>query len=341
MATAYITDTRYAAHTLHGHPEHAGRLQAIQDLLEQRGITQDMLRLTPVPVTDAQILAVHQPEYLDLLRWTATQSGIQLGPDTYVLPESFEIARLSAGALVRGVDAVLSGEAVNALCCSRPPGHHATPEMAMGFCLLGNVAIGAQHARQQYGLQRVMIMDIDVHHGNGTQDTFYADPNVLFISTHQYPWYPGTGAVTDIGPAAARGYTVNIPLSAGVGDAGYRKVYEQVIWPVARRFAPDLILVSAGFDAHWADPLCQMRLTLQGYNKIVQDLIAMAAELCGGKIVFALEGGYNLTALSHGVLNVAHALIGSTEVSDPLGAAQGTDPDITPLLERLRDIHKL
>jgi acetoin utilization deacetylase AcuC-like enzyme len=341
MTTAYVTDSRYADHTMPGHPEHAGRLQAIHDLFAERGVTARLKALTPTPITDDHILSVHTPDYLDTLRWTESQKGIMLGPDTYVLPRSFEIARLSAGAAVAGVDAVLSGEAHNALVASRPPGHHAIADTGMGFCLLANISIAAMHARQQYGLRRVMIMDIDVHHGNGTEAIFYADPGVLFISTHQYPWYPGTGAVKDIGRGDGRGTTLNIPLEAGVGDAGYRQVYEQIVWPAARRYAPELILVSAGFDAHWADPLCQMRLTLPGYDFIARELVRMAGELCGGKLIFVLEGGYNLTALSHGMMNVAHALLGDASVSDPLGHPEGRDPDIRALIEQIILLHDL
>lgn len=341
MTTAYLTDTRFNQHNLPGHSEYAGRLEAIHELLDERGVAARMSKLTPTPITDEQVLSIHTPDYLELLHWTETQKGMMMGPDTYVLPISFEIAKLSAGASVNAVDAVLGGKAKNALVAARPPGHHAVADMGMGFCLLANISIAAMHARKQYGLQRVMIMDIDVHHGNGTQAIFYDDPAVLFVSTHQFPWYPGSGNVNETGHGDGQGYTVNIPLQAGVGDVGFRQVYEQIVWPAARRYRPELILVSAGFDTHWADPLCQMRLTLAGYDEITRTLMRMADELCGGKIVFVLEGGYNLTALSHGMLNVAHALLGDSEMSDPLGAAQGRDPDIEPLLGRIKKTHNL
>src|SRR5450755_1482045 len=183
MTTAYITDTRFEAHTLAGHAEFAGRLTAIQDLLKQYGLPRRMLELAPTPATDAQIQAVHTPDYLELLTWTEKQKGMQLGPDTYVLPASFGVAKLSSGAAIGGVDAVLSGKANNALVYARPPGHHATPQMGMGFCLLSNVAIAARHAQAAHHIKRVLIVDYDVHHGNGTQEVFYADPDVMFIST--------------------------------------------------------------------------------------------------------------------------------------------------------------
>lgn len=341
MTTAYITDSRFAGHTLKGHAEYAGRLTAIQDVLDQYAIPERMLCLTPEAATDAQLRAAHTEDYLQLLAWTETQKGIQLGPDTYVLPQSFGIAKLASGAAIRGVDAVLSGEAANALVAARPPGHHATHEMGMGFCLLGNISIAAQHARHTYGLKRVMIVDYDVHHGNGTQDIFYADPNVMFLSTHQFPWYPGTGAVEETGEGAGVGATVNVPLPAGVGDIGYAQIFEQIVWPVARRFQPELLMVSAGFDAHWDDPLGQLQLTLPGYSYLTRELIRMAQTLCSGKIVFVLEGGYNLTSLSYGVLNVAYALLGDAQVVDPLGPAKDAETKINALLDQIKARHQL
>jgi acetoin utilization deacetylase AcuC-like enzyme len=300
-----------------------------------------MLRLVPEPATQEQLLAVHTADYLEVLAWTQTQKGLMLGPDTYVLPQSFDIAKLAVGAAIKGVDAVMSGEADNALVCARPPGHHATPQSGMGFCLLGNAAIAARHAQNAYGVKRVLIVDYDVHHGNGTQDIFYTDPSVMFMSTHQYPWYPGTGAVDETGAGAGVGTKVNIPLEAGVGDEGYGQAYEQIVWPVARRFEPELVLVSAGFDAHWADPLCRMKLSLKGYDHLTRELIQMAGAFCGGKIVFVLEGGYNLTSLSNGVLNVAHALCGNSDLADPFGPAKGAEPGIAPLLARIKQLHGL
>ena len=341
MTTAYITDSRFDAHTLAGHVEVAARLVAIRDVMAAQHLPDRMLAVTPVEATHDQLCAVHTGEYLDLLTWTETQRGLMLGPDTYVLPESFRVARLSAGAAISGVDAVLKGNADNVLVCARPPGHHATPSMGMGFCLLSNVALAVRHAQRAYGLNRVMIVDYDVHHGNGTQDAFYADPDVMFVSTHQYPWYPGTGALTEIGTGAGKGTTVNVPLPAGTGDKGYAQVFERIVWPVAWRFQPELIVVSAGFDAHWADQLGQIKLTLSGYNHLTRELIRMAKTLCGGKVVFVLEGGYNLTSLSNGVANVAYALLQDSQHLDPLGAASGTEPDIQPLIAEIAALHGL
>ena len=343
MTTAYVTHPRYAEHNLPGHPEHAGRIQAVWHELERSGLKDRMTMLTPEPASEDLLLTVHTPEYLQTLAWTATQERMMhLDADTYASPTSYEIARLAAGGVVRAVDAVMSSEAKNALAAVRPPGHHAIGPRGMGFCLLGNIAIAARHAQRAYGLKRVMIVDYDVHHGNGTQDMFYDDDSIMFVSAHQYPFYPGSGAVNETGEGRGRGYTVNIALPAGQGDLNYAAFFEQVVWPIAERFQPELILVSAGFDAHWIDPLAGERLTLKGYAHLTRELCLMAHELCNDRIVFVMEGGYNLDALSHGIRNIAHILLGDDIVSDPLGPdTQQSEPDILPLIERIRAIHSL
>ncbi len=341
MTTAYISDSRVQVHTLSGHVESAARLAAVQARLTESQVTDHMLALTPEPISDAQILSVHTQDYLDLLKWTEGQRGVQLGADTYALPESLGAARLSSGAALRAVDAVCSGEAHNALVATRPPGHHAIPDMAMGFCLLANVALAARHAQARYGLTRILIVDYDVHHGNGTQDIFYKDDTVYFVSTHQSPWYPGTGALNETGEGTGKGATLNVPLPVGVGDQGFGRIYDEVLWAAARRFRPELMIISAGFDAHWRDPLGGLQLSLSGYASLSRALIRMAEEVCGGKIIFVQEGGYDLEVLSHGMLNVAYALLGRDTVSDPIGAAPQAEPNISDLIERLKAVHGL
>ncbi|MBC7815047.1 MAG: histone deacetylase [Burkholderiales bacterium] len=343
VTTAYVTHPRYAEHNLPGHPEHAGRIQAVWHELERSNLTARMTTITPEPASEELLLTVHTLEYLQTLAWTATQDRmLHLDADTYASPTSYEIARLAAGGVVRAVDAVMRGEAQNALATVRPPGHHAIGPRGMGFCLLGNIAIAARHTQRAYGLKRVLIVDYDVHHGNGTQDMFYGDDSIMFVSTHQFPFYPGSGAVTETGEGKGKGYTVNIALPEGQGDLNYAAVFEQIVWPVAERFQPELILVSAGFDAHWIDPLAGMRLSLKGYAHLTRELCLMAHELCADRIVFVMEGGYNLDALSHGIRNIAHVLLGDDTVSDPLGPdSSSAEPDILPLIERIRAIHSL
>ncbi len=340
MTTAYITHERYVEHTLDGHPESADRLYAIWARLEEAGVLADLTALEPIEVNQSQMEAVHRRRYLEVLE--STRAGpTMLDPDTYALPVSYDVARLAAGGMVRAVDAVVRGEADNALALVRPPGHHARPDRGMGFCLLNNVAIAVRYAQRALEVERVLIVDYDVHHGNGTQDAFYDDPDVLFISTHQYPFYPGTGALHETGIGAGQGATLNIPLRAGVGDAGYARIYEEIVWPAARRFAPELIVVSAGFDAHWADPLAGLTLSLRGIAHLTRELVTMADELCAGRIVFTLEGGYDHDALGNGVLNVVYALLRRDEVADPMGASSWEEPAIEKLIKDVREIHQL
>jgi acetoin utilization deacetylase AcuC-like enzyme len=342
MTTVYVTHSRCVEHNISGHPEHAGRIRSVWQKLEAARLLGRVKMIEPQPVTDDLLRTVHTAEYVNIFNWIPSQEQlVQFDPDTYALPVSPEVARLSAGGVVAAVDAVLSGQAENGFAVVRPPGHHALAERGMGFCLLGNVPLAVKHAQQKFGLQRVMVVDYDVHHGNGTQDMFYSDDSVLFISTHQFPFYPGTGALNEVGSGKGQGYTINIPLAAGNGDKNYALIYDEILWRAVRRYLPELIIVSAGFDAHWTDPLAMMRLSLSGYAHLTRELISMAEEVCDGKIVFAMEGGYDLNALGYGWVNVAHALLGDDEITDPLGLRGGTEPDITPLIARIRELHSL
>ncbi len=345
MTTAYVTHPRYVEHDLAGHPEHAGRIRSVWTQMETSGLARRVKLLEAEPVAEEWVQSVHTRDYVELLRWIddTRQQRVHLDADTYAGPNAYEIARLSAGGVVMAVDEVLSGRAQNGLAAVRPPGHHAMPNQAMGFCILGNVPIATRYGQKTHGVERVMIVDYDVHHGNGTEAMFYEDPGVLFISTHQSPFYPGTGAVTDIGRGEGKGFTINIPLTAGHGDQSYRALYERILWPAAERFKPELVLVSAGFDSHWIDPIAGMRLSLMGYAHLTRELIRMAHQFCGGKIVFAMEGGYNLEALSHGIVNIIHALLGEETVSDPLGPPRNDrpEPDVQPLIDKLKQIHGL
>ena len=339
--TAIAYDSFHKRHTREGHPENHRRVEESWNLLQLDGITNRLTHLKPIPAPLDAILRVHPRSYLNRLE-TAALLGGNLDADTYLTHDSYQAALLSAGGLVNVVDAVLQGQARNGISLGRPPGHHAMPQTGMGFCLLANVSIAARWAQDQYSIGRVLIVDFDVHHGNGTQEVFYRDPSVLFFSTHQYPFYPGTGAAQETGEGKADGSTINVPLPAGVGDVGYLTLFQQLLVPAARLFRPELILVSAGYDGHWLDPLANMRLSIPGYTRLLDELLGLADELCAGRLVVALEGGYHIGALSHSVLSAVRLLSGSSQgVSDPFGPAPAPERDIAPLLEKLRKLHHI
>ena len=343
MTSACLTHDAFTAHDFPRHPEHAGRIRAVWERLAMQGLSQQLLQIAPRPASDEQILAVHSAEHLSRLVDIASQDRtVRIDQDTYALPESLRAARLAAGAVTGAIDAVMTGRAVNALAIVRPPGHHATPNWQMGFCLLNNIAIGARHAQASHQVEKVLIFDYDVHHGNGTQDIFHADPSVMFMSIHQSPFYPGSGALDETGAGAGRGYTLNIPISGGFGDAAYARLFDAIIEPAAARFAPELILISVGFDAHWVDPLAGMQLSLAGYDRLARQCIKMAERLSDGKIVFVMEGGYDLKALSHGWCNIARALLAADELSDPYGSAPAQPTrGIQRVIDQARLIHGL
>jgi acetoin utilization deacetylase AcuC-like enzyme len=284
-----------------GHPERPERLQAISDHLRSNGMWDQMNHIEPKCAERAWIELCHPPEYVDLIQ-TKCESGIQLldGGDTVVGKDSFRIATLAAGAAMRAVDEVCANtqNANRAFSAVRPPGHHAETSKAMGFCLLNNVAIAARYAQRQYGIERVAIVDWDVHHGNGTQEIFWSDPSVLYVSLHQYPLWPGSGAAGERGEGAGEGYTLNSPMPPGSGEKEYLAEFRSKILPSLKNFAPELLLISAGFDAHKDDPLANIRLTEQSFAKLTEMVREVAELHCAGRIVSVLEGGYNLQALA-------------------------------------------
>lgn len=339
--TAYCYDPFNLRHHLAGHPENRERLRSTWDLLNTSGALEGLLEVRCLPASDEQLLRVHRRRHVDTVMLAAERSA-HLDSDTYVGPDSEQAARLAAGGLCNVTAAVLTGQARNGFALVRPPGHHATPDRGMGFCLYNNVAIAARAAQAEHGVSRVLIVDFDVHHGNGTQDVFYEDGSVLFFSTHQYPHYPGSGHWRETGRGPGAGTTVNVPFPAGVGDAGYAAAFDDILAPVARRFLPQLILVSAGFDAHWNDPLAHMQLSLLGYAALVDRLLALAHELCDDKLVFTLEGGYHLDVLAHAVTNTIRQLSGTDEhIEDPLGLCPWDERDAGALLAAVRQAHGL
>lgn len=281
-----------------GHPEQVARYDAVMGSLDAPEFAALDRRLAPM-VADAALLRCHPQQYLDRVAAAIPADGwVSLDADTHVMAGSETAARRAAGAAVAAVDAVLAGEVTNAFCALRPPGHHAERQIAMGFCLFGTVAVAAKHALEAHGLDRVAVVDFDVHHGNGTQDLLWDEPRATFVSTHQSPLYPGSGAADERG---AHGQILNLPLPAGTDGAAYRAMFDARVIPVLRAVQPQLLLVSAGFDAHRADPLAQMALETDDFAWITERLCDLAAESCGGRVVSVLEGGYDLDALAASV----------------------------------------
>ena len=339
MDTAYVYDPVYLKHDLPSHPENARRLKRVLSTLEEAGMLARLKPLEPRPATAEELQRVHTAAHIERVQRVAQAGGGYLDPDTYVSPGSFDAALMAAGGVVRAVEATLAGEVANGFGLVRPPGHHATATRAMGFCLFNNVAVAARAALAGRKVARVFIADFDVHHGNGTQDACADDPAIFYFSTHQYPHYPGTGHWSETGNGAGEGTVLNVPLPPGVGDPGYAQIFAELVWPLAERFRPDLILVSAGYDAHWSDPLAQMNLSLTGYAWLQQELVRMAEQWCDGQIVFTLEGGYQLDVLACGVLNGLHALTGKDTIADPIGPSPYPERPVDALIARLQEVH--
>jgi len=338
---ALILHPECLAHLTGQHPERPERLSAIWDALQAAFLPAHVTWPTPAPAELAQVLRVHSEEHVEFVGNLAARGGGMIGLDTVVSRHSFNAALLAAGGAILAAKLTCEQPGTYPFALVRPPGHHATPTTAMGFCLFNNVAIAARAALAELGLSRVAIVDFDVHHGNGTQAVFEADGQVLFCSLHQYPLYPGTGRAEEIGEGDGRGMTLNLPLPPGCGDAAYHAAFAQVVEPALRRFRPELILVSAGFDAHWADPLADLRLSTTGFVDLIQTLQRVADEVSDRRLALILEGGYDLNALSSSVVAVVQTLLGDP-ARDVLGPPPtGAVGNIQPLLQRIRGIHGL
>lgn len=337
--TAIYTDEHCLDHAVPGHPERPERLQAALAGTRAVDLPFDWPKVTPADL-DALSLA-HAPAHVSAVRAVADRGGGWLDPDTFVVPESFAAASLAAGATVQALADVVAGRQANAAVIVRPPGHHATAARGMGFCLFNNAAVAARSVIADGAVRRVAIVDIDVHHGNGTQDIFYDNPDVLYCSTHQYPFYPGTGAFDERGHGAGMGTTINVPMMAGCGDDTYRRVTDYVLVPALRRFEPDCMILSVGFDAHWADPLASMQLSVAGYVAVLERLLATAGEICAGRVVLLLEGGYDLAVIEHGMQSATRLLAGVEPGADALGSVQGvSEPREAPdLIAYARAVH--
>ena len=343
MKAGFVYDPIYLKHDTNQHPENARRLEAIISRLEQTHLKQQLTPIKTRPATIEELSLVHHEQHILHMQEVAQRGGGWLDADTMMSSGSYEAALYAVGGCIEAAVAVMNGEVDTAFALVRPPGHHATPRQAMGFCLYNNVAITAKYALVEYKLERALIIDFDVHHGNGTQDAFYLDPQVLYVSTHQYPFYPGTGGREEIGGGAARGTTINIPLPPGCGDGEYLRVFEQIIVPAAERFNPQLVLVSAGYDPHWTDEIASMQVTTIGFAQMAEIIKGLADELCSGHLVISLEGGYNLTALATSVKATFDVLLGNTNIDDPIGQSQQRPkvPDITQLINSVKETHNL
>ncbi len=314
--TGIVRDERYIDHiTDDYHPENPNRLRAIYAMLQRGDMEGQFTEIPPRPATREELEMVHLPSYIDLIASTAGQPSRRLDPDTVASPKSYEVARLAVGGVLEAIEAVLQGKINNAFALVRPPGHHAETDRAMGFCIFNNIAVGAKYVMKMHGMERILIIDWDVHHGNGTQNTFYEDPEVLYLSTHRYGlFYPGTGAPAEVGSGKGEGYTVNVPISPGSGDAEYGNVFLHILKPIALSYEPQLILVSAGFDTYYRDPLGGMEMTERGYARLTNIIMDMAERTCGGKIVITLEGGYDLDGLATSVKGVLRELRGDSTI---------------------------
>jgi len=343
MKVGLVYDPIYLEHDTGNHVEVAARVKEVMWLLGNSGVKQRLVEIHPTPATPEELSLVHTIEHISQIEKVAQSGGGWLDSDTVMSPASYKVALYAAGGVLNAVDTVMERKVDSAFALVRPPGHHATRTSAMGFCLFNNIAIAARQSLRKYGLDRILIVDFDVHHGNGTQDAFYDDPAVLYFSTHQYPFYPGTGRIDEVGVGKGIGTTVNVPLPAWCGDEEYSQVFQQILVPVAHRFQPELILVSAGYDAHWLDPIGSMQLSVSGFAQMVQILKRLALELCQGRLIFALEGGYHIPALARSIKATLEVLLGEVEIDDPLGRPPQSRkaPAVESIIQQVKTLHRL
>jgi acetoin utilization deacetylase AcuC-like enzyme len=326
--TGIVKDCRYLRHGEGvSHPETPQRLTSIYEMLDNPDMVWKFAEIDAREATREELLRVHLPAYVDAIAATAGKPIYMLDHDTMTTAETYEVARLAAGGTMNAIDSVLAGHVDNAFALVRPPGHHAQPGVAAGFCIFNNIAIAARHALARQGLKRILIADWDLHHGNGTQEIFYGDREVLYWSTHQSPCYPGTGALTEMGRGQGLGYTLNVPLKPGADDALYLRLYRDILTPIALAYQPEIILLSAGFDCYVGDPLGEMQVTPEGFACLTRILLDLAEECCGGRLMAVLEGGYNIQGLTKCVRSVLLEMLGETRVTEETLSRMAADTD--------------
>ena len=333
-----VIDQGYLKHLPgESHPERPERIQALLNLAG--ALDKQMFELaSPRAATRADVEYTHGADHVRLVESTSKHNRYALDGDTITCRDSFGVALLAVGGFLTLLDAIASKQSSNGFALVRPPGHHALRDHAMGFCLFNTMAIGAEYLKRVYGAKKILIMDWDVHHGNGTQAAFYDDPTVLFISTHQFPFYPGSGAVNETGVGAGEGFTLNVPLPAGCTDAEYLQVFQDIVVPAAEKFQPDWILVSAGFDPHRRDPLGGMNVTEEGFGAMARLLLTLANRFADGRIAFLLEGGYDLAGLRDSVAAVLAAM--QAQVPPPAGHLPLAESRIEPVIRRILQVHE-
>ncbi len=325
-ATAVIKDPRFLDHvTRYGHPECPQRLENIYAALEQEDVKHLYQSAGPREASVEEIMLNHAESYIQTIKNTAGRDFVTLDPDTNTSAGSWQASVLAAGAVLKGLEMILDRKAANCAALVRPPGHHAERARAMGFCLFNNIAIGARYLMEKRGIKRILVVDWDIHHGNGTQNAFYDTPEVLYFSTHQYPYFPGTGAAKEVGMGSGEGYTVNVPLHGGQGTGDYLYLFSRILQPIAEEYKPEFILVSAGYDIYERDPLGTMDVSAQGFGDLTAFMKSLADRLCGGRLLLSLEGGYHLQGIADSVTHTVHALAGDRQLcSDIRPHADGT-----------------
>jgi len=343
MATGILYHDSFTRHTYPGHPENHQRVQAIMRQLKHEDKVLE--KLTPIEAREASaddICIGHSADYIAEVQSVSQRGGGMLDADTYMNEFSYEAAARAVGGTLDMISKIVSNELSNGFALTRPPGHHARRQRGSGFCIFNTVAVAALALRSLHNVERVAILDFDVHHGNGTQAIVEEEPAILYISSHQYPFYPMTGALNSIGSKAAKGTKINLPLPEGTGDEGFQKIYKEIVFPALERFSPDFLLVSAGFDAHFQDPLAGLNITLTTYHWLATQLFTLAQKICQGRLIYCLEGGYNRKVLAFAVSDIFRTLLGdSPAFEDKIGRVSGREPDLSELISTLKALHSL